>query len=436
MVLTPPSYRPRYADIRLGKMMKAFGAVCVEGPKSCGKTWTALNNSESAIMISDPTDNFLNRKIVELDVNRSLNGDKPHLIDEWQEIPSIWDATRMEVDRTSEVGRFILTGSSTPVTKGVMHSGAGRIGKMRMGTMSLYESGDSDGSVPLDSLFDGSFVSNDTKKITLEHLIELIVRGGWPKNIGYDTETSIISNDGYLRTCIDDAASLDGRARDRSKIDMVIRSLARNESKTASLKKIRDDVTNGSVTDKAMNHYLDVLDRLFLTNNQPPFDPKYRSHVRVGSGVKRHLSDPSLAVSAMGLTPEKMMRDLNTTEFLFESLCERDLGIYAESIGGKLFHYRDSANREIDAVIELPDGRWGAFEIKLGTNQIDSASENLIRIRDYMKDRSDNPPVVLCIISGLSPIAYRRSDDVYVVPITALRGAGLNREIGRSDTSQ
>ncbi len=293
-----------------------------------------------------------------------------------------------------------------------------------MRTMSLYESGDSDGHVGLMDLFDDTLQQTDAKAVELDHLIDIIIRGGWPRNIGLSTRAAIINNRGYLETCIEDAANLDGKVRNREKIEMTLRSLARNESTMASESKIKNDVTNGSISDKAVGHYIDVFDRLFLINNQLPFDPGYRSSVRVGKSVKRHLTDPALTSAIMNLSQSKLRNDLKTFGFLFEAMCERDLDIYARSVDGTLYHYRDP-EREIDAVVELDDGRWGAFEIKLGTNQIDAAAKNLMDIDDYMSDRTDNAPDFLCVICGMSSTAYRRSDGVYVVPITSLRGAKI-----------
>lgn len=425
MTLTRDGYLPRSIDEVIDLMLEAFGAICIEGPKYCGKTWTSLNHAESSIMIGDPSQNFENRRLVDIDVNRALVGTPPHLIDDWQEIPSIWDAVRMEVDKHTKDGLFILTGSSTPVQKGVMHSGAGRIGRLRMRTMSLYESGDSDGSVSLMDLFDGTLQPTQSHTTDLEHLIELTVRGGWPKNIGKRTEVAIRTNKGYLDTCIEDVAGLDGSSRNTEKIRMTIRSLARNESTLASKSKIGSDVEGGRISDNTVDHYIDNLERLFLICNQPPFDPGYRSSVRVGKVPKRHLADPSLAVVAMDLTPKKLMGDLRTFGFLFEAMCERDLDVYANSENGKLYHYRDSNDKEIDAVIELDDGRWGAFEIKLGTNQIDSAARNLLDIDSYIEERGGRRPSILCVVCGMTTASYRRDDGVYVVSPLQLRGKKL-----------
>lgn len=399
-------------------MLEAFGAVCIEGPKWCGKTWMSLNHANSFTMVGEPSV----KESLKMSYNPALKGDTPHLIDEWQEIPYLWDAVRMEVDREQNNGRFILTGSSTPIEKG-MHSGAGRIGKIRMRTMSLYEMGESDGSVSLKTLFDLADINTVPTEVTLNHLIDLTVRGGWPRNIDLDIHKAMLSVRGYYETLRDDAAKLEGEYRDIRKIDRTFKALARNESTLASMKKISEDTKENDegVSDRTISTYLDVLDRMFVINDQPAFNPNLRSSVRVGKSPKRHLADPALVVAAMNYTPEMLLNDLNTYGFLFEAMCERDLDIYAQIHGGKLYHYRDSGNREIDAVVEMPDGKWGAFEIKLGFYQIENAAKKLIAIREYMSTRGAREPTFLCVICGLSTHAFKRSDGVYVVPITSLK---------------
>lgn len=425
MTLTPIGYMPRIADTRLKFMLDSFGAVCVEGPKWCGKTWFSLNQCNSATLIGDPRNNFETRNRVMIDVDYAFRGDRPHLIDEWQEVPSLWDATRFNVDKYNEKGIYVLTGSSTPVYKGIYHSGAGRIGRMRMRTMSLYESGDSDGSVTLSSIFDGTFSGTDPKEVSLERLIYLTVRGGWPGNIGIEAHNAEESVRNYLLTAVEDASRLDGIFRISDKIAMVIRSLARNESTLASGSRILTDISDnetGSISDKTLKEYMGVLDRLFIIENQPPFDPNMRPSVRVGKSVKRHLTDPALSAAALGFTCEMLEKDLLSYGFLFEAMCERDLQIYSEAIGGRLCHYRDGKGNKIDAVIELSDGRWGAFEIKLGANMIDEAAKNLVRLQKFfIADGNARPPSVLCVICGMTSFAYRRADGVYVVPITSLK---------------
>ena len=420
------NYMPRIIDTRIEEYLKAFGAVCVEGPRGCGKTWTSSYHCNSAIYIGDPTGNFQNRQLAELSPELVLDGDTPRLVDEWPEAPSIWDAVRYRVDQTPQKGQFILTGSATPNHKGILHSGAGRIAKLRMRPMSLYESGDSSGTVSLEQLCRGQLNPAMTGEVSLKKLIELIIRGGWPGAVNLPVEQAALLPAEYLNAAIDDDVyRIDGVKRNTTKMRLLLRSLAQNESTTISnrtLKKDIREIDDENIDINTVKDYLDIFERLFILDNQPPFSTGVRSSVRVKQAVKRHFSDPSLACSLLKLTPASLLGDLETLGFLFEALCERDLKIYAESFGGTLYHYQDYRGREIDAVIELPDGQWCAFEIKLGANQIDAAAQSLLYIRkEFSDDPKGKPPAALCVLCGMANAAYRRPDGVFVVPITALK---------------
>ena len=390
------NYKPRVIDAKVEEYLSTFGAVCIEGPKWCGKTWTSAQHCKSEIYIGDPANNFQNRQLAELSPALVLEGAAPRLIDEWQEVPPLWDAVRYKVDQTAQKGQFILTGSATPNHKGILHSGAGRIGKLRMRPMSLYESGDSCGKVSLEKLCHGEMTPAMTGDVDIKKLIEFILRGGWP-----------------------------GIKRDTQKMRLLLRSLARNESTTVSNKTLMKDikaVDDEDIDGNTVAAYLDIFKRLFITDNQPAFSTQIRSSVRVKQGEKRHFSDPSLACALMKATPTGLLGDLETLGFLFEALCERDLRIYAESFGANLYHYQDYSGQEMDAVIELADGQWCAFEIKLGTNQIDAAAANLLKMKKQMsEDPKGKPPAVLCVLCGMANAAYQRPDSVFVVPITALK---------------
>ncbi len=420
-------YKPRLVDAELALYLKTFGAVCVEGPKWCGKTWTSAHHSASECSLADPRGNFQNRRMAEMDPALVLKGERPRLLDEWQEVPHLWDAVRYGVDEAGKPGQFILTGSATPTTKGVLHSGAGRIARLRMHTMTLFESGDSSGEVSLQKLCEGKVKRNiATGPVELQRLAELIVRGGWPAALGMPFNRAVLLPREYLRAVVsDDINRLDGIKRDSAKMQLLLRSLARNECSLASVRKLVSDIQAVDAQDidiKTVNSYLDVLRRLFLLENQPPFGFGLRSSVRVKQAEKWHFTDPSLAAALLGATPKRLLDDLNTLGFLFESLVERDLRIYASTFNAKLYHYRDYKDREIDAVIEMPDGSWGAIEIKLGANQIDAAAAGLLKLRDSLVTESaSNAPAFLCVVCGLSDAAYRRPDGVYVVPVTALR---------------
>lgn len=418
-------YRPRVLDRQVEEYLSAFGAVCIEGPKWCGKTWTSSYHSQSAIYLGDPAGNFQNRQLAQLSPALVLEGEYPRLIDEWQEVPPLWDAVRYKVDQDSRKGQFILTGSATPNHKGILHSGAGRIGRIRMRPMSLWESGDSSGQVSLEQLCRGELTPAMTGEVDLKALIALIIRGGWPGSLGLPPEQAALLPGAYLDAVIDDDVyRMDGVKRDTQKMRQLLRSLARNESTTATNKTLMRDikaVDDEDIDGNTVAAYLDIFQRLFLTDNQPPFSTGIRSSVRVKQAEKRHFADPSLACALLKATPAGLLGDLETLGFLFEALCERDLRIYAQSFGGSLYHYQDYSGREIDAVIELSDGTWCAFEIKLGANQIDAAAENLLDIqRQFQADPKGRPPEVLCVLCGLANAAYRRPDGVFVVPLTAL----------------
>ena len=419
-------YKPRIIDAQVVDYLENFGAICIEGPKWCGKTWTSSYHSNSELLVGDPAANFQNRRLAEIDPTLILEGKTPRLIDEWQEVPPIWDAVRYEVDRRGKKSQFILTGSSTPNRKGVMHSGAGRIGKLRMRTMSLFESGDSSGAVSLFELCNDDMKPALTGEVSLKELVYFVVRGGWPGNLGVSASNAQLLPEAYLNAIIeDDVLRLEGIKRDEHKMRLLLRSLARNECTTASNSKLLNDIKvydEETIDRDTVADYLSIFSRLFLIDNQPPFSSNIRSSTRVKQGEKRHFCDPALACALLKATPERLVGDLNTLGFMFEAMCERDLKIYAESFNARLFHYQDYKNREIDAVVELDDGRWCAFEIKLGANQIDKAAHDLISIRDSIAaEKNSIPPSVLCVVCGMSNAAYRRPDGVYVVPITALR---------------
>lgn len=426
MPLTEHGYRARVIDSQLSHMLATFGAVCVEGPRWCGKTWASLNQAESVTYIGDPAGNFQNRRLAELDPSLVLTGSKPHLIDEWQEVPGIWDAVRFSVDRSREKGQYLLTGSSTPKRKGVMHSGVGRIGILPMRPMSLFESGDSSGAVSLRSLFEEFLPAIPTGEIGLQRIAELVVRGGWPDSVDATLGAARKLASSYIDLTVeDDASRIDGVRRDPHKLRLLLRSLARNEStlaKNSTLQRDMLEFDDETLAPDTVTDYLAVLRRLFIIWEQGAYNPNLRSSVRVGKKPKRHLADPSLSAAALGVGADDLIADLNTFGFLFEALCERDLAVYSQTFGGTLLHYRDAQNREIDAVVELPGGAWGAFEIKLGANQIDEAARHLLAMKSLMeKDATARPPVVLAVICGMSSAAYTRPDGVMVVPPTALR---------------
>jgi predicted AAA+ superfamily ATPase len=424
-IMDKEKYIPRIIDAAVERYLATMGAVCIEGPKWCGKTWTSSYHSNSEFLVGNPDNNFQNRALAEMSSALVLEGETPRLIDEWQEVPPLWDAVRYTVDQRGQKGQFILTGSATPKRKGVLHSGAGRIGKLRMRPMSLYESGDSSGKVSLQEICEGKLTPTITGEVDLRTLARLTVRGGWPGNLETDdADISLLPNE-YLNAVIDDDVNrVDETRRDSRKVRLLLRSLARNESTTATNRTLKNDIKEIDDEDidvETVATYLDIFNRLFLTDNQQPFSAKLRSSVRVKQAEKRHFCDPSLACALLRATPEKLIGDLETFGFLFEALCERDLKIYAESFGASLYHYQDYAGNEIDAVIELPDGDWCGIEIKLGANKIDEAAANLLHIRGEIAKDGGKVPSALIVLCGLSNAAYQRPDGVYVVPLTALK---------------
>ena len=416
-------YRPRLVDKRLDFYLSTFPAVAVEGPKWCGKTWTSTMHAQSVFMLADPLNNFSNREIARLDVNKALEGAEPHLVDEWQEVPAIWDAVRYKSDERTDKGRFILTGSSTPRLKGVLHSGTGRIASLPMHPMSLQESGDSACTVSIQDVCDGKDIGVVTVPTpTVERLIELVLRGGWPGSIGLPLDQAMGIAHEYVENIVKiDIHRLDGIDRDSVKVRKCLRSLARNESTTASTATIRDDIAEVDDTSMGIHTvaaYLDAFKRMFLTNDVVPFSPFLRSPQRIKQMPKHRFCDPSIAAALLEASPGSLMRDMRTFGFLFESLACRDLEIYAESLGAKLYHYQDYGGAEIDAVLQFSDGTWSGFEIKLNPADVDEAAARLCSIASRFVH---NPPRSLAVVVGVHGIAHRRPDGVYVLPLTSLK---------------
>lgn len=429
MALTEDGYKERLIDKKISQYLKIFGAVSIEGPKWCGKTWTAKNHANSAVFLDDSSANFDMRAKAKMDVSLILNMEKPQLIDEWIEVPEIWDAVRHICDKDKTKGKFILTESTTLRKKEqeekIHHSGAGRIDRMKMYSMSLYESGDSTGEASLKKMFEGTQENTLTKKTTLDDLARYIVRGGWPSNLNIDDDLIHILPKSYLNAVLDYDISKDGINRDINKMNMLFKSLARNESTIASnntlIRDIEEYTSNKEyqLSRNTISDYLSVLSKLYLTENQEAYSFNLRSSDVVSKAVKRHFTDPSLACAALDITKNKLVNDIRTFGFMFETLVERDLRIYIESLGGKLYHYRNNKNGvEVDAIVELTDGNYGAIEIKLGSNEIEDAKKNLLRFTKEVKIE----PKFMCIICGLwDAVLKDKETGIYIIPITALK---------------
>lgn len=429
MKIKDGEYKERLIEKKLKDYLSVFGAVSIEGPKWCGKTWTSLKNSKSAVFMDDEDV----RKMANLDVKSIFNSDiekKPQLIDEWNLVPTVWDAVRRECDKTIEKGNFIITGSTTLPDKvmkeNVHHSGAGRIGRLNMYTMSLYESGDSSGEASLTKMLNNTQETVNTGSIEILQLAKLIIIGGWPANINISEEKSGIIPKSYVDSILNiDMNEGEDKKRDKSKMRMLLRSLARNESSIVGNKTILKDIEDCESEAERLSSrdtiidYLDVLDRLHLIENQEAYGENYRSPSRIGKSPKRHLTDPSLACACLGLTPEKLLKDFNTFGFMFESLVERDLRIYMDYLDGHLYHFRDNVTGlEVDSILEFSDGEYAAVEIKLGYNQVEEAKKSLLKFYDNMVKK----PAFMCIIFGKCPAIIKDPETgIYIVPITALK---------------
>jgi predicted AAA+ superfamily ATPase len=419
------SYLPRVTDAIIAKKLKGLGGLMIVGPKWCGKTSTAEQFSNSAAYLDDTENGENNIKVASLNPKALLEGKTPRLIDEWQLAPTIFDAVRREIDKRKDGGQFILTGSATPPTEKKRHSGTGRFSYVRMYPMSLYESGESVGSVSLGSLFKGKPDLSTPSALSFDDLVFAIVRGGWPGTLSMNPQASLTIANEYLFSLKQNEFiySLDHRVRRNSeKIISLIRSYARNTSTTASIETILKDTSNtgGEISRTTADSYIRELKELYVIEDQPAWNTALRSRTALRQAPKRHLIDPSLAAAAIGATSEKLLRDINTLGFMFESLCVRDMRIYASVHDAAISHYRDKTNLEVDIIIEKPDGEWGAIEVKLGNDQEEEAAANLIKLESVVdSDRRGAPSFLAIVTSGKYP--YKRDDGIYVIPIGCLK---------------
>ncbi|WP_434325860.1 ATP-binding protein [Mycoplasma leachii] len=426
MKINNDNYIPRIMDKIIQKLLKIAGAICVEGPKWCGKTWTSRQNSNSEFLVGSAANAFSNRQLAILNPEYVLKGEFPRMIDEWQEVPSLWDATREEVDKYSQNGLFILTGSSTPTHKGVLHSGAGRIVRLRMNTMTLFESGDSTGILSLKDLLLDEIKTEYVDELDFKKLAYLIVRGGWPKNIKTSFDDCEVLPRSYIDSILE-SKLLDenNNAYNSNYIKLILKSLARNVSTTVSERSIINDISQNevdSISRPTLSKYLDFLNNMFLFSNLESYSLNPRSSLRVKQQEKKYFCDPSLACALLDLTPNKIMSDLNLYGLLFEGLVIRDLKVYAQANEAKIYHYQDYLDNELDAVIEFKNGEWCAIEIKLGLNQVEQAAKQLNKAIDAITRSKNKPPINKCIIVGFGNLVYKRKEDgIIVIPINALK---------------
>lgn len=419
-------YLPRIADDILDSKLKSCGAVLITGPKWCGKSTTALRHAKSSIFMQDVETKEQNILLAKISASTFLSGATPKLIDEWQVIPFIRDSIRYEVDKRDEFGQFILTGSATPADQSkIEHSGIGRIVRMQMRPMSLFESEDSIGSVSLKSLFEGIDSIGSVNDVSLTKLAYLICRGGWPKSVNLSEEISLEQAFNYVDGIIEtDMSKVDGVKRSPERVKRLLKSLARHISTQANLSTIKKDMSNNdanTLDEGTIVSYIDALKKLYVVEDLPARNPNLRSKAAIRSQETREFIDPSIATAALGLGPQDLMNDLKYFGLLFESLCIRDLRVYAAKLNGKVYHYRDNNGLEVDAVIHLRNGDYGLVEIKLGDNDlINEGAKNLLKLSSIIDTTKMKKPSFLMVLTG-THAAYRREDGVYVVPLTCLK---------------
>lgn len=419
-------YLPRIADKLLEERLDAKGAVLIEGPKWCGKTTTAKQKVKSFISMDRPDMTRQYQQMAEISPNTLLKGETPRLIDEWQISPNLWNAVRYEVDNRDEFGQFILTGSAVPNGfDDSMHTGTGRISKLLMRTMSLFESKDSSGEVSIKDLFKGENISaiNET---SLEKIAFFICRGGWPKAIGLDEKPALFQAIDYFDAIVStDISRVDSIKRDKERTKRLLKSYARHVGTQSSLETIRQDMlANQSDTfdQGTLYSYLDALRKIFVIEDSAAWNPNLRSKTSIRTTETRYFSDPSIATASLGMGPNDLLNDLNTMGFLFENLCVRDLRIYTDYLDGTVYHYRDKSGLECDAVIHLRNGAYGLIEIKLGGDKlIEEGAKTLKDLASKIDTKNMFKPSFMMVLCAKAPFAYKRNDDVYVIPITALR---------------
>ena len=420
-------YKARIVDNMLKEKLEAKGAVVIEGPKWCGKTTTAMQVAGSILRMDEPRNREANIQMAEIDPGQLLKGDAPRLIDEWQIAPKLWDATRYEVDTRGKEGQFILTGSAVPVeSEEITHSGTGRFTWLLMRPMSLYESGDSTGEVSLQNLFERPDRIAGTNDFDIDRLAFLICRGGWPYAVGMKEKPSLLQAEDYYEAVIkSDINRADGVSKNPERVKRLMRSFARNQGTQISNTMLRDDIISNdteSLNEDTIASYINALKNIFVVEDMAAWNPNLRSKTSIRTSETRYYVDTSIAVAALGIGPKDLTNDLNTMGLLFETLCVRDLRVYAESIGGTVLHYRDKSGLECDTVIHLKNGRYGLAEIKLGGQKlIEEGVKNLQSLSNKIDTSKMPAPSFLMIIIGIGEFAYRREDGIFIVPIGCLK---------------
>jgi predicted AAA+ superfamily ATPase len=419
-----PNYLKRISDEKLALLLRAKGAVLIEGPKWCGKTSSGEEMAKSVLYMQDPDNSKTNILTAQTKPSLLLEGETPRLLDEWQVAPELWNAVRFAVDKRRSHGQFILTGSVIPTRTDDMHTGTGRIARIKMRTMSLYESQESNGKISLEDLFAGKTGMDGKSNLTIERLAFAINRGGWPEAALEQSEkiALTIAADYLEAVANEDISKADGIEKNPDRVKALLRSLSRNISNEARTTTVLNDLlaNDETLSQATINLYITALKKIYVIEDLPAWSAKLRSKTAIRTTAKRHFVDPSIATAALRATPKRLLADFNTFGFLFESLCIRDLRIYADSIDGNVYHYRDKSGFEIDAIIQLADGRWGAAEVKMGSAEIESAAENLLKLKKIVDTEKMNEPSFLMVLTG-TEYAFQLKNGVWVVPIGCLK---------------
>ena len=420
-------YKKRIADKLLKYRLEEVGAVLIEGPKWCGKTTTAEQQAKSVLYMADPDNQKSYIEMADLRIKMLLKGDNPRLIDEWQIIPQIWDAIRFDVDHRGEEGLYVLTGSAVPAsTENIHHTGTGRFAWITMRTMTLWESGESTGEVSLAELFRGNPDIAGFNKLKIEDIAYVVCRGGWPSSVSKNRRAALRQAYDYYDAVVKtDISRVDEVSRNSERTKLLLRSYARSQGGQVSIGAIRQDMMandDETLADKTVQSYIGALKKIFVIEDMPAWNPNLRSKTAIRSADTRYFVDPSIAVAALGLGPEDLVNDLETFGLLFETLCVRDLRVYADALDGMVYHYRDKNGLECDAVIHLRNGAYGLVEIKLGgAAAIEKGASTLMELASKIDTTKMKVPAVLMILTAVGDYAYQRKDGIYVVPVGCLK---------------
>ena len=421
-------YKKRIADVLLADKLDAMGAVLIEGPKACGKTTTAEQQANSILYMDDPDNMRQNLQLAETNIKRLLQGDNPRLIDEWQIAPQIWDAVRFETDHRKDDGLFMLTGSAVPADGSkINHSGAGRFAFLTMRPMTLWESEESSGDVSLGELFSHPEKIDGENSLTMEDVAFAICRGGWPKSLNKKTKKAALRQvtEYFEAITRSDISRVDGVERDEYRAKRILRSYARLQGAMAGIPTIVEDMKTNepeSMSDETVISYIKALKKIFVIEDMKAWNPNLRSKTAIRTSDTRYFVDPSLAIAALGLGPNDLLNDLETMGLFFETLCVRDLRVYAEANDGEVFHYRDKNGLECDAVVHLRNGNYGLIEIKLGGDtRIEEGAANLNALEKKIDTTKMKNPSFKMVLTAVGQYAYMRKDGVIVVPIGCLK---------------